>query len=185
MMGGLDVTGQLAGGSLFDSAPVRFVNGHLQVSERSPLQYVTSLFGGMRSDDPADAAPMVYNARGFSGIVSFRSPYASDRTVVAVLADDPSALPGLVDGMADVKFNASIQGDLAVTKGDGMASFAIGDRYWTGSLPVWMKLAYWFSQRPMLMAIFALALAVLLAGPAYLYFRGQAARRLGNTDDTA
>ncbi|QDK35131.1 UDP-forming cellulose synthase catalytic subunit [Sphingomonas sp. IC081] len=176
---------QLAGGTLFDSAPVRFVNGHLQVSERSPLQYVTSLFGGTRSDDPADAAPMVYNARGFSGIVSFRSPYASDRTVVAVLADDPSALPGLVDGMADVKFNASIQGDLAVTKGDGMASFAIGDRYWTGSLPVWMKLAYWFSQRPMLMAIFALALAVLLAGPAYLYFRGQAARRLGNTDDTA
>ena len=104
---------------------------------------------------------------------------------MALLSDNGAALPDLVEGMADVKVNASIQGDLAVTRGDGMSSFAIGDRYWTGSLPIWMKLAYWFSQRPMLMALGALALAVILAGPTYLYFRRQAKRRLGNLDETA
>ena len=182
VVGGVELAGA---GSLFNRAPVRYVNGHLEVAERSPIQYLTAFFGGTQRDDPMAAAPLVYNSRGFSGIVSFRSPFASDRTVVALLSDNGAALPDLVEGMADVKVNASIQGDLAVTRGDGMSSFAIGDRYWTGSLPIWMKLAYWFSQRPMLMALGALALAVILAGPTYLYFRRQAKRRLGNLDETA
>ncbi|WP_395337354.1 UDP-forming cellulose synthase catalytic subunit [Novosphingobium sp. BL-8H] len=182
VVGGIELAGA---GSLFDRAPVRYVNGHLEVAERSPMQYITAFFGGTQRDDPMQAAPLVYNARGFSGIVSFRSPYASDRTVVALLSDNAAALPALVDGMADVKINASIQGDLAVTRGDGMSSFAIGNRYWTGSLPIWMKMAYWFSQRPLLMGIGALAIAVILAGPTYLYFRRQAQRRLGNLDETA
>lgn len=182
VVGGVELA---SAGSLFEKSPVRYVNGHLEVTERSPLQYATSFFGGTEHDDPMAAAPLVYNARGFSGIVSFRSPFSSDRTVVALMADNAAALPALVDGMSDVKINAAIQGDLAVTKGDGMTSFAIGDRYWVGSLPVWMKLAYWFSQRPMLMGLFSLLLAAILAGPTYLYFRRQAQRRLGNQDETA
>lgn len=175
----------LAGADMFANAPVRFENGRLRVRERSTMQNVTALFGGTEHDDPMAAAPLVYDARGFSGIVSFRSPYAGDRTVVALLADDGAALPALVDGMADVKINAAIQGDLSVTKGDGMTSFAIGDRYWVGSLPVWMKVAYWTSQRPWMLGLFTLLLAVVLAGPAYLYFRRQAQRRLGAQDDHA
>jgi cellulose synthase (UDP-forming) len=182
VVGGVELAGA---GALFEKAPVRYAGGHLEVTQRSPLQYATSFFGGTAQNDPEAAAPLVYNARGFSGIVSFRSPYSSDRTVVALLADNAAALPALVDGMADVKINAAIQGDLAVTKGDGMASFAIGSRYWVGSLPVWMKLAYWFSQRPMLMGLFSLFLAAILAGPTYLYFRRQAQRRLGHQDDNA
>ncbi|WP_159980906.1 MULTISPECIES: UDP-forming cellulose synthase catalytic subunit [unclassified Novosphingobium] len=175
----------LAGADMFAGAPVRWENGRLRVAERSSLQYVTSLFGGSQENDPMVAAPLVYDARGFSGIVSFRSPYASDRTVVALLADDGNALPALVDGLTDAKINASIQGDLAVTSGDGMTSFAISERYWVGSLPIWMKLAYWTSQHPMLLGLFTLVLAVILAGPAYLYFRRQAHKRLGRQDDHA
>jgi cellulose synthase (UDP-forming) len=175
----------LAGADMFANAPVRWENGRLRVAERSPLQYVTSLFGGTQEDDPMAAAPLVYDARGFSGIISFRSPYAADRTVVALLADDGGALPDLVNGLADTKVNASVQGDLAVTRGDGMTSFAITERYWVGSLPIWMKLAYWTSQRPMLLGLFTLVLAAILAGPAYLYFRRQAQRRLGRKDDHA
>ncbi|EIZ78058.1 glycosyltransferase [Novosphingobium sp. Rr 2-17] len=168
---------------LFENAPVHFQNGRLRVTERSPLQNVTALFGGSGRDDPAMAAPVVYDSRGFSGIVSFRSPYTADRTVVALISDDGAALPALVEGMSDAKINAAIQGDLAVTRGDGMTSFAIGDRYWVGSLPIWMKLAYWTSQRPWMLGLFTLFLATILAGPAYLYFRRQAQRRLGRQDD--
>lgn len=175
----------LSGADMFANSPVRYEGGRLRVKERSALQYVTSLFGGTQQDDPMAAAPLVYDARGFSGIVSFRSPYASDRTVVALLADDGGALPDLVEGLADAKINASIQGDLAVTRGDGMTSFAITERYWVGSLPIWMKVAYWTSQRPMMLGLFTLVLAALLAGPAYLYFRRQANRRLGRQDDHA
>ena len=171
--------------SLFAGAPIHYENGRLAVTERSALQNLGALFGGTERDDPMEADPLVYNARGFSGIISFRSPFASDRTVVALLADSGPALPALVDGMNDVKINAMIQGDLSVTKGDGMASFALGERYWVGSLPIWMKVAYWVSQHPMLLGLFVLLLAVGLAGPAYLYFRRHAKRRLGTQDDHA
>ena len=182
VIGGVGLAGSE---NLFADAPVRFENGRLTVAERSPLQFVTSLFGGTERNDPMEAAPLVYNARGFSGIVSFRSPFASDRTVVALLADRGEALPELVSGMADPKINEAIQGDLSVTKGDGMANFAIGERYWLGSLPIWMKAAYWFSKRPALMGLLALLLAVALAGPAFFYFRRQAQRRLGKQDEDA
>ncbi len=171
--------------TLFDGSPVTYANGRLSVNERSALQNLGALFGGTATSDPMEAEPLVYDARGFSGIVSFRSPFASDRTVVALLASDTAALPPLVAGMADTKINAMIQGDLSVTKGDGMASFALGQRYWTGSLPFWMKIAYWVSQRPLLLGLLAVALAVFLAGPVYLYFRRQAQRRLGSQDTPA
>jgi cellulose synthase (UDP-forming) len=63
-----------------------------------------------------------------------------------------------------------------------MTSFAIGETYWVGSLPLWMKLAYWFSRRPVLLGLFTVILAAILAGPAYLYFRRQAAQRLSAKD---
>jgi cellulose synthase (UDP-forming) len=45
-----------------------------------------------------------------------------------------------------------------------------------------MKLAYWFSRRPVLLGLFTVILAAILAGPAYLYFRRQAAQRLSAKD---
>jgi cellulose synthase (UDP-forming) len=168
--------------SLFENAPLQYNGSALRVTERSPLQYVEALFGGMKGDSPSDAESVVYGSRDFSGIVSFQSPFSAKRTVVALLADNGSSLPMLVDGMADDKINAAIQGDLAVTSGEGMTSFAIGSTYWVGTLPLWMKAAYWFSQRPVLLGLFTVLLAAALAGPAYVYFRSQAARRLGNKD---
>lgn len=168
----------LAGGALFADAPLRQEGGTLRVIERSALQYVESLFGGWGKDSKDDVENTVYAAKGFNGIVGFESPLSSGRSVVAIIADDTATLPQLVEGMNDDKVNAQIQGDLAVTTGDGMTSFAIGPRYWAGSLPFWMKLAYWFSQRPLLMALSGVGIALLLTGPVYLVFARQARRRL-------
>ena len=169
----------LAGSELFGKSPVRWRDGMLQVAERTPLENAQNFLSSSARANPEDAQQIIYNARGFSGIVSFQSPFDSSRSVVALLADNPDTLPQLVSGMADTKINAQIQGDLALTDGEGMASFAIGPQYWVGSLPFWMRVAYWFSQRPILMAASGLLLAMLLAGPAYLYFSRQARRRLG------
>ncbi|MGC4252380.1 MAG: hypothetical protein QM605_13210, partial [Sphingobium sp.] len=66
--------------------------------------------------------------------------------------------------------------------GDGMTSFAVGSGYWVGHLPFWMKIAYWFSQRPLLMAAGGLIAALLLAAPLYLYLSRQERRRLDPGD---
>ena len=168
---------------LFGKSPVRFRDGALQVAERSPLQDIQSFFSLDARAEPEDAQQIIYNAHGFSGIVGFQSPFDGARSVVALLADDPNTLPQLVNGMADTKINAQIQGDLAVTDGDGMTSFAVGPTYWVGSLPFWMRVAYWFSQRPLLMAASGLLLALFLAGPAYFYLNRQAKRRLDGADE--
>lgn len=168
---------------LFANAPVRFEGAGLQVAQRSPLQYVGALISNRDQTDPDEAAAIVQASRGFSGIASFRSPYAKDRTVVALLADDVRQLPLLVDAMAETKINAQIQGDLSLVAGDGMTSFAIGSTYWVGSLPAWMKVAYWFSKRPLLMALSTLLLALALTGPAYMFFSRQAEARLARDDE--
>jgi len=179
----------LAGsGALFGASPVRFENGMLRVNERSPLQYVEALFGGSdwAGGDQAngqDAQSVVYAAKGFSGIVSFQSPFTSGRTVVALLSDQPGTLPTLVTGLNDEKTNAQVQGDLSVVTGDGMTSFAILPTYWTGSLPIWMKIAFWFSRHPLLMALGGIVVALALSGPLYLYFSRQARRRLAALGD--
>jgi cellulose synthase (UDP-forming) len=165
--------------TLFADSPVVFDGGGLQVTEKSPLQTIGGFFANRQQADMDDVAATVRNSRGFSGIVSFRSPFGSDRTVVALLADDASALPQLVDGMADNKINAQIQGDLSVVSGEGMVSYAVGPTYWVGNVPAWMKVAYWFSKRPFLMALSTLILALVLTGPVYLFFRRQARARLG------
>ena len=174
--------------ALFGASQVRFENGMLRVNERSPLQYVEALFGGSdwQGGDQAnnqDAQSVVYAAKGFSGIVSFQSPFTSGRTVVALLSDQPGALPTLITGLNDEKTNAQVQGDLSVVTGDGMTSFAILPTYWTGSLPIWMKIAFWFSRHPLLMALSGLAIAIALTGPVYLYFSRQARRRLAALGD--
>lgn len=168
----------LAGSSLFANAPLRNEGGTLKVIERSALQYVESLLGGWGKNSKEDVENTVYASKGFNGITAFESPLTSGRSVVAMIADDTATLPQLVEGMNDDKINAQIQGDLAVTTGDGMTSFAVGPRYWAGSLPFWMKLAYWFSQRPLLMALSGVMLALLLTGPVYLVFARQAKKRL-------
>lgn len=167
----------------FANAPVQFEGNALKVTQSTALQNLGALFSNRERSDPDEVAQVVQNSRGFSGIASFRSPYSGERTVVALLADDPRQLPQLVDGMANAKINAQIQGDLSVTSGDGMASFAVGPTYWVGSLPIWMKVAYWFSQRPLLMALSTLLLALALTGPVYLFFSRQAKARLAANDE--
>ncbi|WP_206241788.1 UDP-forming cellulose synthase catalytic subunit [Novosphingobium terrae] len=172
----------LAANPIFANAPVRTENGQLHVTERSPLQYVEALLGASGGSRKDDVESVVYATKGFSGILGFESPVTAGRSVVALVADDPATLPQLVDSMSDEKINAEIQGDLAVTTGDGMTSFAVGPRYWVGDLSLWMKMAWWFSQRPLLMALSGVLIALLLAGPAYVIFSKQAQRRLKALD---
>ena len=180
VIGGSSVAGS---DQLFAGAPVRYENGRLQVTEMSPIQRIFAFFSPFDRSGDGEADAFVTSSSGFAGIVGFESPFEGGRSVVALLADDPRALPDLVGGMADAKINAQIQGDLAVTSGDGMSSFAVGPGYWVGYLPFWMKAAFWLSQRPLLMAACGLLAALILAGPLYLYLSRQQRRRLSKEDE--
>ncbi len=168
----------LAQGALFANAAVRYVDGRLQVRERSMLARAMQFVSPDVHDSEHVYGEALYSAGAFTGIVSFRSPYDDDRTVVAMLASDPVGLPPMIASLADVTVNAQVQGDLSIFTGDGMLSFAAADRYWVGSLPIWMKAAYWLSQRPWLLALAAVLAAIALSWPAYLLLKRQERKRL-------
>ncbi|HEX7820592.1 MAG TPA: UDP-forming cellulose synthase catalytic subunit [Sphingobium sp.] len=165
-------------GALFGKAPVRFEDGRLHVTQRSPVTRFFDFFSPFDRDPTDKAEELLYATDSFSGIASFQSPFEGARTVIAILAKDPAALPQLVEDLADVKINAQVQGDLSVVDGEGMSSFAVGDGYWVGALPVWMKIAYWFSQRPLILALSGLLAALLVSGPVYMILKRQERRRL-------
>lgn len=169
---------KLAAGSLFADAPVHYENGRLQVRKRNPIMRAVQFVSPDSRDAEESVGEALYSSDNFSGIVSFQSPFDSDRTVVALLATDPLNLPQMVAGLADVKINAAVQGDLSIFTGDDMASFAVGDRYWVGALPFWMKAAYWTSQRPWLLALSGILAAILLSWPAYFLLKRQERKRL-------
>ncbi|WP_230769852.1 UDP-forming cellulose synthase catalytic subunit [Sphingomonas sp. Leaf4] len=164
---------------LFAGAPVGLQNGRIRVTERNLVERIFGLISPYGDADVDATNAYLTTADRFTGFVSFRSPYDAGRTVVAMLATDPTDLPGLVQGLADQRVNAQVQGDLSIATGDTMRSFAVGQSYWSGSLPAWMRVAWWFSERPLLMGLSGLLVAILLAGPLYLLLKRQQAKRLG------
>ena len=172
-----------ASAQLFGKAPILYRNGRLDVTEASAVERLFGFFSPFKRSSGEEVAQFLYATDSFAGITGFESPFERGRSVIAVLADDPSALPMLVNGMSDAKINAQIQGDLSVASGDGMSSFAVGQGYWVGYLPFWMKAAFWLSQRPLLMAACGLLAAIMLAGPLYLYLSRQQNKRLSETED--
>lgn len=175
LIGGTDLAGS---GDLFADAPVRFQTGKLQVAERNFIERAFDFVSPDQHDSPKSVGDYIYNTNSFTGIISFESPFDRGRSVVAVLADDPTNLPTMIAGLADVKMNAQVQGDISVSTGDGMTSFAVGDSYWSGSLPLWMKIAYWLSGRPLLLALGGVLAALLIAAPIYHMLKRQERKRL-------
>ncbi|WP_347301974.1 UDP-forming cellulose synthase catalytic subunit [Croceibacterium sp. TMG7-5b_MA50] len=166
---------------LFADAPISGSGGRLNVVQGPAARRI---FDGHNpfTDQQAEAGQFVSGLDGFQGLVGFESPYGDDRSVVAILADDPALLPLLVQNMADLQINAQIGGDLSVFNGEGMTSYAIGRSYWSGSLPVWVRISYWFSQYPLLLAAGGLLIAFLVAGPVLLLLRRRAASRLAGDE---
>ncbi|WP_239805388.1 UDP-forming cellulose synthase catalytic subunit [Croceicoccus hydrothermalis] len=174
-------TQDLLANPLFENGPVSRGEGGLTVRGGSALTRVMEGEWPFREDDTR-AQNAATRAADFQGILSFESPFTPGRTVVAVLASDPGQLPEMIANMAEPKFNAGIQGDLAIADGTSVESFLVGPTYWVGSLPWWMHIAYWFGGHPLILAIGGLLVAFLLAAPIYLLLKRQARSRLGSED---
>ncbi|WP_126173405.1 UDP-forming cellulose synthase catalytic subunit [Altericroceibacterium xinjiangense] len=174
--------GLMGNEALFSNAPLANRGGQLTVTQRSPIARMFHAVSPFASDERS-AAEFTTGVRKFQGILEFESPFEQGRTVVAVLADRPGDLPALVQSMANLRVNAQIQGDLAVFDGSGIRSFAVGPGYWVGSLPLWIRVAHWFSTHPLLLAAAAILVALFVSGPAYLLLKRQAERRLNSESE--
>lgn len=195
--GGVD-TGQLHGrdilvvgslglaatlGDLLADAPFQVDDDMLRVAAAGPLESLYRYVGGGEGDTAGDPDHVLVAANDFTGLVSFRSPYDSDRVVVAVLAARAEALPAVVYALRDPGQSAEVGGDLAILGANGYSSYSVGDRFWRGDLPLLTALRWYLSERPLLMILLVLAAIGLLTIPVYRAFAALARRRLRRHGD--
>lgn len=168
--------------ALFAGAPVTFTDDHINLAPRSLLDRASDIASGHDRDGVDEVNQTLFATDSFTGMMGFESPFTAGRSVVAVLAADTSRLPGLVAGLEDIDVISKVQGDVSFVQGDTMASFTIGDSYSVSDLPWWLAFAYWLSSRPLLMALGAMGIAILVAGPVYGMLKRQERRRLSELD---
>lgn len=164
---------------LFEKAPARWRQGRFETARASPLSRTMSRLSPIRRDDPSVAEAALAAAGGAEGLAAFRSPYDRDRSVVAVFAGQPTRLPALTTLLATDRAKSQAAGDLVLRVGPNLRAFQIGPSYWTGDLPPWLHVAYWFAQRPLALAAATLLAAFMIAVPLHLLLKRRANRRLG------
>lgn len=118
-----------------------------------------------------------------AAIIGFQSPFNQQRSVVALLADSPRAYQLLNNALLDSGKRAAIYGSAAIIRESGVNSLRVGDSYFVGHLPWWERLWHALASHPVLMALFAVVVVLLVALMVWRLMRLVTRRRLGNEDD--
>lgn len=118
-----------------------------------------------------------------AAILGFQSPFHEQRSVVALLADSPRAWLLLNNALLDSGKRAAIYGSAAIIRESGVNSLRVGDSYYVGHLPWWERLWHSLAAHPVLMALFAVVVVLLVALMVWRLMRLVTRRRLGNGDD--
>jgi cellulose synthase (UDP-forming) len=175
--------------ALFHGAPIQAdQNSAVRVRASSALDRLFHPFGSNVEAGPiGQVNELLVNGTDFLGVMSWRSPVDRGRVVTAILAGSPQRLPGLMERMGDPKANYAIQGDLAVLSGTGFTSLRMDDGFWSGDLPLLLRLMWWLSRNPLSLALAAVGASLILATGAYAILKRLARRRLAEVggDDAA
>ncbi|PWW06602.1 cellulose biosynthesis cyclic di-GMP-binding regulatory protein BcsB [Mangrovibacter plantisponsor] len=114
-------------------------------------------------DRAADVKTDISSPGPMAAIIGFQSPFNSQRSVVAMLADSPRGYTLLNNALNDSGKRAAMFGSVAVIRESGVNSLRVGDVYYVGHLPWFERIWFALSNHPILLAIFA-AISVLLLG---------------------
>lgn len=111
-------------------------------------------------------------------LIGFESPLRQGRSVISMTASDADALADVFAALEDSDRLARLQGDVALVSGDRVDSFRIGKTYELGHLPIWTRLWLIFSDRPVVLAVAAILVGLLVAMLMFFGLNFLARRRL-------
>lgn len=113
-----------------------------------------------------------------AAIVGLESPFHKQRSVVALLANSTADYQLLSETLRDSGKMAAVAGSAALIRESGVYSQLVGEQYYVGHVPWWIKLWYVMSEHPLVLLLTTLAAALLAALVLWQVLRWQAARRL-------
>ena len=134
-------------------------------------------------DMHAESQTAISSAGPMAAIVSFKSPFFDQRSVVALLADSPRAWQLLNGALIDSGKRAAIFGSASIIRESGVNSLRVGDTWYVGHLPWWERVWNTLATHPVLLALFAAVVVILFALLLWRLMRSISRRRLGDEDD--
>ncbi|RJG48403.1 cellulose biosynthesis cyclic di-GMP-binding regulatory protein BcsB [Motilimonas pumila] len=137
--------------------------------------------GGKQSGE--GAATLELQAQGqFASMVSFQSPFSSQRTVVVLNGQDGDSLSLITEAINNAT-GEFLFGAAAAIRPASVTSFESEDTYFVGELPVLQLIWYHFSGHPVLIALIAVFLVVVFSVLVWRALRVVAAKRLAQGEE--
>jgi hypothetical protein len=159
---------------LIDNQRSTLLNGRTP----SPQGAVEEARQGLRgTDKPINRVAVTADAP-FAAIVGMQSPNHPQRSIVSLAATQAADYALLDDALTDTGKRAAIAGSVAILRSSGINSQFVGDHYYVGSLPWWLLLWYHLADHPVLLAVLATVVVVLVAFLLWRVLRWVSLRRL-------
>lgn len=103
----------------------------------------------------------VSSANPVAGMIQVQSPYYSQRSIIALLAEGPSGFDLLNNALTDQDKQTKINGSVSIFRNSGVNSLLVGDIYHIGYIPLWTKFWLVIQKYPISLSIAALLVAVI------------------------
>lgn len=110
-------------------------------------------------------------------VMAFESPLQPERSVVFLYADNAADLRKISDVLTDPERVSSIQGDFVVVDDKSINHAKVSATYYTGSLPFFNKLRWFFADQPLLLGLIGILISALIAAIIYRPLRRIIAQR--------
>ena len=115
---------------------------------------------------------------GIGAIVSLRSPFDSDRTVVAILSEGEAGSYLLNEKLKAPSSINNAKGSVSIVQAQRLVNFEVGETYYLGDMPWYYRLWHTVGQYPLILVLCTLVVAALV-GAGIFYFMRLWVRRRG------
>ncbi|STY28745.1 Cellulose synthase regulatory subunit [Legionella wadsworthii] len=103
----------------------------------------------------------VSSSNPVAGMIQVQSPYHSQRSIIALLAEGPSGFDLLNNALTDQEKQTKINGSVSIFRNSGVNSLLVGDIYHIGYIPLWTQFWLVIQKYPISLSIAALLVAVI------------------------
>lgn len=163
------------------SLPLLIQQGRTEIALRDQRSHAWSNWlSGVEADNISPAGRAILAADGpLAALIGFESPYAEQRSVVALTASSDDRVRDVLDVLEDPGKVAQIRGDLTVIRQRDLEGLRLGDTYYVGNLPWYARLWMHMSAHPALLAMAGILAGLLVALTLFWALGRLAARRNG------
>lgn len=145
------------------------------------MERLRASWQGARRTTSLDAAgELVQSAgTGLGALMGLQSPLTQGRSVVVISGAETPQVKRVAEALTDAAQIPFLRGDLVLFNNDRFYPYQIAAQYELGDLPFFLWLRWRLSEKPLLMVLMTLAVAVALGAVSYRALRRMAIARQG------